>query len=580
MIKLSILFYPFFRLKEIAWHCEDVEVVDVDHPRYPSCGNMTLRPSTPEIVCLQCGDVGFRNSFVYCVKCVKYAVHRQLNVTCYSFLFLFSYCLNVVPKSLNEFVRWLCDDCEAEVKNQRPHLKIYDTRNKTRNCSTSKHIQRDSGTGTKEKCIVVLTKEEPVSQSSDLCAKMDLVELSATDSDCHVAGLRMIDEAIVLSADESKRHEQSSSHSHKEENIEDNLVLSTLSADDTSRKDCSVEKRSASPVSDLRKGWDTLCSNTSDRPHNECTNVGFNERAKLASESTLSEDMKGITASLKRYYGLHRGSDVKTNPALSRFSSDSGSLGSSKKMKPDTPSAANLNGHKRKPLFAQRVKKHKGFDSGTPSACMTAERSINPTCDGFPKDSTILPPDDCQIRAEPVMEPIWSISNNQHEILEDIMAHMSLSACQKVYNEARQFIPLLHLEMLPRSHVWPQRFESSESSAGNIALYFFPSERSERFYDNLVDEMVEEDLALKAIVKNAELLVFPSTKLPLSHWRFQGKYYMWGVFREKQAREASRCPSSYSPVMHRDRVDENGVVAANFGGESPITPLSNCSSKF
>lgn len=42
--------------------------------------------------------------------------------------------------------------------------------------------------------------------------------------------------------------------------------------------------------------------------------------------------------------------------------------------------------------------------------------------------------------------------------------------------------------------------------------------RSERFYDNLVDEMVEEDLALKAIVKNAELLVFPSTKLPLSHW--------------------------------------------------------------
>ncbi|KAG6422738.1 hypothetical protein SASPL_113118 [Salvia splendens] len=458
----------------------------------------------------------------------------------------------------------VCDDCEAEVKNQQPHLKNYNTRNKTRDCSASEHIQSDSGTRTKEKCIVAFTIDEPASQSYDLCAKMDLVELSATDSDCHAVGLRMIDEAIVLSAaDESKKREQSSSHSHKEKNIEDNLFLSTLSAGDTSWKDCAKEKRSASPVSDLRKGRDTLCSNTSDRPHDECTNVGFSERGKLASETTLSVDMKGITPSLKRYYGLHRGSDVKTNPVLSRFSSDSGSLGSSKKMKPDTPSAANLNDHKRKPLFAQRVKKHKGFDSGTLSACMTAERSINPTCDGFPKDSTILPPDDCQIRAEPVMEPIWrgsfSISNNEDEILEDIMAHMSISACQKVYNEARQFIPLLHLEMLPRSHVWPLRFESSESSAGNIALYFFPSE-SERFYDNLVDEMVEEDLALKAIVKNAELLVFPWTKLPLSHWRFQGKYYMWGVFREKQARAASRCLSSYNPVMRRDRVDENGVL--------------------
>lgn len=58
---------------------------------------------------------------------------------------------------------------------------------------------------------------------------------------------------------------------------------------------------------------------------------------------------------------------------------------------------------------------------------------------------------------------------------------------------------------------------------------------------------------------------------------FQGKYYMWGVFREKQARAASRCPSRYNLVMRRDRVDENGVVETNFGGESPITPSSNCS---
>ncbi|KAL8466913.1 hypothetical protein ACS0TY_035839 [Phlomoides rotata] len=33
--------------------------------------------SSPETICLQCGDKGFTNAFVYCVKCLQFAVHRD-----------------------------------------------------------------------------------------------------------------------------------------------------------------------------------------------------------------------------------------------------------------------------------------------------------------------------------------------------------------------------------------------------------------------------------------------------------------------------------------------------------------------
>ncbi|XP_057773059.1 uncharacterized protein LOC130992411 isoform X2 [Salvia miltiorrhiza] len=507
---------------------------------------MIIRSSTPEIVCLQCGDVGFSNAFVFCVKCLKFAVHR--------------YCLNVIPKSLDEFVRWLCDDCEAEEQNQRPLLKNDAIRHKKRDFTTSEHIQGDTGTGTKKNGTVALTREEPAPQSYDPCAKIDLVERSVPDSDCHAVGLGMIDEeAIVLSAaDASKRREQSSS--------------CNLSAD-TSQRDI------ANAATGMRKDQHTPCDN-----------------------SSATKEMKASKASLKRGHVLHHhGSDPETTAAPPRFSSYSGSFGISKKMKPDMPSPANLKDQECKPLFAQHLKKHEGIGVGTPRSDTTTERrSINLSREsgvtkdrrspasnhsysrnGFSKDSTISPVIGCSIRSEPVMQPIWrgsfNISNHEGDMLEDVMAHMSIEACQKVNDETCQFKPVLQLEMLPRSHVWPKSFGDSESSAGNIALYFFPSE-SERFYDDLVNEMMEEELALKAIVKNAELLVFPSTKLPLSHWRFHGKYYLWGVFREKQA-PALRTWSRQNPVMHRDRVDDNGAIASmnRFGRQRPLSPLRNCS---
>ncbi|KAK6115655.1 hypothetical protein DH2020_007924 [Rehmannia glutinosa] len=72
---------------------------------------MNARSSTPDTICLQCGDIGFTNAFVFCVKCLTVAVHR--------------YCLNVIPEAVNEFVHWVCDDCEVKVQNQ-PAVRKHD----------------------------------------------------------------------------------------------------------------------------------------------------------------------------------------------------------------------------------------------------------------------------------------------------------------------------------------------------------------------------------------------------------------------------------------------------------------------
>ncbi|KAI3503899.1 hypothetical protein L1887_32373 [Cichorium endivia] len=70
-------------------------------------------------VCQTCGDVGFNNAFVYCVKCLEFVIHR--------------YCLNVIPKSFNELVIWYCDHCKPTRQKQdtyKTFKNTYQRRNK------------------------------------------------------------------------------------------------------------------------------------------------------------------------------------------------------------------------------------------------------------------------------------------------------------------------------------------------------------------------------------------------------------------------------------------------------------------
>ncbi|CBI35492.3 unnamed protein product, partial [Vitis vinifera] len=145
--------------------------------------------------------------------------------------------------------------------------------------------------------------------------------------------------------------------------------------------------------------------------------------------------------------------------------------------------------------------------------------------------------------------------------------------------------------MLPKFDVWPKSFQISQPSDDNIALYFFPeNERYEKVFDRLVLDMVSHELAMQTVVENAELLVFASTELPLRHWRFHGKLYLWGVFRGKQVSSTS-CQvddrhlipnSSKESVTSSNLANDAGIrkekdtsMVTTWDSRSPLSPLSN-----
>ncbi|KAK2658987.1 hypothetical protein Ddye_005520, partial [Dipteronia dyeriana] len=115
------------------------------------------------------------------------------------------------------------------------------------------------------------------------------------------------------------------------------------------------------------------------------------------------------------------------------------------------------------------------------------------------------------IPAEPIVKPIWngclSLSHENYGTV-GLVAHLSSLACSKVVEEAKLLPWLLCLELLPRSDVWPQNFEKRGPSDDNIARFLFPNDEIEEMvYYSLVDDMINQDHAMKALVKNAELLV-------------------------------------------------------------------------
>lgn len=70
-----------------------------------------------------------------------------------------------------------------------------------------------------------------------------------------------------------------------------------------------------------------------------------------------------------------------------------------------------------------------------------------------------------------------------------------------------------------------------------IGLYY----RDERVYDSLLDEFIEGDQALKVRIDNVELLMFPSSELPLHSWS-----KLTPECRHFQDRESTSCLTSWN----------------------------------
>ncbi|KAL9234190.1 hypothetical protein vseg_009086 [Gypsophila vaccaria] len=115
------------------------------------------------------------------------------------------------------------------------------------------------------------------------------------------------------------------------------------------------------------------------------------------------------------------------------------------------------------------------------------------------------------------------------------LAHMPSEACAQASEVVRSLPKLLGFEIVPKLNIWPLKFRNMVPTADNIAVYFFPEDyRAERVYDRLVDYIIEHEFAMIFKVHNVELLVFSSRELRLNDWRYQRKYYLWGVIRRKK----------------------------------------------
>ncbi|CAL5098182.1 unnamed protein product [Urochloa decumbens] len=138
--------------------------------------------------------------------------------------------------------------------------------------------------------------------------------------------------------------------------------------------------------------------------------------------------------------------------------------------------------------------------------------------------------------SKPIDKPTWSgiFKIDSGEYISSV-GHLSNKSCDKVWSLSRQLLPIIELKRLPRSKVWPKAWEASKPNGDHIGIYFFPRDmRQDKDLDQLLKEVIENDLVLRAIVGDAEMLIFPSIILPNPHKTFQTKYYLWGVFKPRE----------------------------------------------
>ncbi|RCV10949.1 hypothetical protein SETIT_2G149000v2 [Setaria italica] len=149
--------------------------------------------------------------------------------------------------------------------------------------------------------------------------------------------------------------------------------------------------------------------------------------------------------------------------------------------------------------------------------------------------------------SKPSDEPIWRGLLNTGKEYIPLFGHLSTKSCEKVHNLSKSLSRVVEVTKLPRLKVWPKRWDESRPLNGSIGLYFFPPKmRPDKSYDQLLKEVMENDLALRAIIGDTEMLMFPSTLLPQRYKTFQMKHYLWGVFKPKEV-DGKHCAAQHQP---------------------------------
>ncbi|MCO5601527.1 hypothetical protein L7F22_055649 [Adiantum nelumboides] len=164
---------------------------------------------------------------------------------------------------------------------------------------------------------------------------------------------------------------------------------------------------------------------------------------------------------------------------------------------------------------------------------------------------TIIDNAPIHVPAAPYVQTLWRGSfyvdegDNSSKVYKGIQGHPSSKADQKVWEAARSLPGLLRVKELQRGlddSTWPKGFFLNPPSMECVGLFFFPvdMESHDSWYKPLVDRMMVYDLILRAESARLYLLIFHSQVFPEAEQLWDGRYYLWGMFRPKRGSIAQK----------------------------------------
>ncbi|KAK1432549.1 hypothetical protein QVD17_09446 [Tagetes erecta] len=498
----------------------------------------TAKSSQQVLVCQTCGDKGYMNAFIYCVKCLGFVIHR--------------YCLDVLPETSDELVSWFCDDCQPPLSDHCTSLEHDPSRSRKEDFPILSIVKTNHP---KKK-----RKKKPMKKRKFL----SLVEAGKDDERISVPN--RINRCVVLGLekpkDKSLQHVQTTKG--KELPMKKRKVVpspekdKTCGSQETANSNCqySVDTPSNSPPKEAFLNSDSGANQITPQSAelDNCCQVKGNVKRKL---DTTEKEVEHSSCESSCTDATSKNEDVVTHTEdglRCEFGSDNDKLDSN-----SSYSEKELN---------ERIKEFNG----------NAYDSQSVYLENNTQDFRNQP-------AAPQRDPVWrgtfNITQTDYDPFEGFVGYLSYKACEKVREEVVTLPSMLSLEMDSRAHLWPESFLHAMPTGEQIALFFFPGDsKTERDFEQLVIDMIEGDLAMKATTTNAELLIFTSIVLPRSYWRFQGSYYLWGVFRRKKndvpvSNHGDNDVSSANPASEVTSEKETLKRMESVESHSPQSPLCN-----
>ncbi|XP_058786548.1 uncharacterized protein LOC131661132 [Vicia villosa] len=469
-------------------------------------------------VCLMCGDKGVTKRLVYCIQCKACAQH--------------SYCIEKIHRDDDGKIVWRCIDCAPSNPKCKPEL-------------FRKSERISHATEAKYKRIVMKKKSGAV-------GKQSLIRSNGGEGiGCHAKN--DAEKILPILQNEDVLCTQPASHKAK-----DPLNMSSVRSKEGASVGCHA-KNDAEKILPILKNEDVLCTQpASHRAKDPLYMSSVRSKEGVSVGCHAKNDAEKILPVLENENGLCNQPESPQAKDPLNMSSEYKRMIMKKKSGSDKKqSLVGLNEGESVGCHAKNdaekilpVLKNEDVLCNHPESPEAKDPS-NISCDKQAMKSDIyLEPEAINIkpqllhypefdkysRAQPLSDPIWGGQfrlNNATYF--HIVAYLSSKAYSKVKSAATELPELLDVELLSRHVIWPQSFVTHPPDSDCIGLYFFPQyERDEMIFDSVLNNAIEKDNALKAVINNyLELFIYSSHLLPPDDRRICKKHYLWGAFKPK-----------------------------------------------